>query len=341
MHITTIRQDNSSGTIDDLNCENIINIYKMIIPEEIEELYVRMTNVIDKYTLVHRNSKDWMDFKKKISSLVRRRDRHNQIEKELQEKIAILSRQEETNPNIYDEIILLSEKAKNEYFAAKKAEEEIEETKKSFNGDIKETASDTKIYLGEITELLQTIKDHKFDIDSIDLEKYINIIDSFNVDDKQKKLLKSVLSSYISLRISIFRKMKELAQIIVSAYEENTYLDLNMLSKENEQYLIALIAGDINIGDATFESSLRSISPAPLNAEKLNNEAITMKIVSNYLDNGILDIHQMIGLQNTLIEPEYEKVLSRLKTIKNAEKNDTVNDEIISEENTYEVGKRR
>lgn len=341
MHITTIRQDNSSGTIDDLNCENILNIYKMIIPEEIEELYVRMTNVIDKYTLVHRNSKDWMDFKKKISSLVRRRDRHNQIEKELQEKIAILSRQEEINPNIYDEIILLSEKAKNEYFAAKKAEEEIEETKKSFNGDIKETASDTKIYLGEITELLQTIKDQKFDIDSIDLEKYINIIDSFNVDDKQKKLLKSVLSSYISLRISIFRKMKELAQIIVSAYEQNTYLDLNMLSKENEKYLIALIAGDINIGDTSFESSLRSISSAPLNAEKLNSEAITMKIVSNYLDNGILDINQMIGLQNTLIEPVYEKVISRLKTIKNAEKNDTVNDEILSEENTYEVGKRR
>lgn len=331
MQKTIVKQKTSVKTNDDLSYENLINIYKMLIPDEIEESYVKMTSIIEKYIGVHRNSKDWTSFKKKISALVSKRNEHVQTEKELQEKIAELTKKGPEDPRVYDEIILLTEQAKKEHIEAKKAERQIEDLKKSFSDDSKETVIDTKAYVGEIKELLETIKAQNFDVENLDLETYLNIIDSFNIDDKQKELLKNTLSSYVSLRTSIFAKMEKLAQLIIDSYEKLTYLDLNMLTAENETYLIALTAGDINIGEILQESGLRSISSNPLYVEKENNQALTMKIVSDYINNGILDKNQVAELQSTSMDYEYKNILSILQNARSIEDDNTMEDESISE----------
>ena len=305
---TKIKSEGGITSGSDKYLAQIIDLYRKIIPEELEQAYIDLAILLDNYLKHCMQIKHMNETKTKVTSTmptdIKNMQEHREREGKITEQIKSLTDQLKENSSIelYEEIIKLASSAEQEHREIIILKSQIDEQQLSSDNLPDEANLQTQLEAleSQITNQMNIIKNmHLMDprlLNYKQLTEYIDSIEQIEVGPSEKEALKKRLSSFVRLRIAEFKTMDEFEAQLQKHFREHKPMDPEEETAEKYSFLTSLIALDsIHLGDSTFMSDLRilldrNIRASDLAIDLFNKKTEAMSATAEYLYSGKIDV---------------------------------------------------
>lgn len=293
MKKTTITPSITEKSQGDINYEWLISIYNQIAPEQIEEAYVTLDELIVRYNRSISRIQEIKGESRTLRGLKRQKGEAESAELEARRAImeAASTLDSDTSLKGINTILDLISTVQESKIKAQQLSKEIDEIAPKVGIEVLEEAEKTRdMIVAEMAEQMRKMSAQGITADNIgDVERYLPLIDSFDAPDHLKNMYKKILKSYVNLRMQVFKHEEEIVSSILEAQAAHEELpDL----KKQEKYSVYAFASSVNIGEYPTDSRYRHLDrETPLQAfPYANAEIAVMELAAGYLETGEIDM---------------------------------------------------
>ena len=308
-------QDTSSLGRDYSECEEFINICTSAFPTAIELPYTELANYFLDYAVssgkvsdyssgLDSQAKDMSELRTSVAGLS---TREQQVLDSLRSLLSHYDNEKKLSPDVWKSLQQLA----NAGFATSK-ERDVKTTNLNLDTnhymdqsiDASKQQEQIKESVVGMQKDLDTIQALDMDgqrrIDRVEVtQKHFDRIDAIpNISSEQKDILKSMLVSYVGMRVESFKAVEDLAHRAVNAYQHGKILDIHFSDSElRDKYLVAMNGLD-ELSSSFSEDLYGMINPTVYAARKENFQAdiMTMNMFRDYQKNGYVDKKEAFNL---------------------------------------------
>ena len=307
--------DTSSFGRDYSECEEFVNICTSAFPASIEVPYTELANYFLDYAIssgkvsdyssrLDSQAKDMSELRNSVAGLT---TREQQVLDSIRSLLLHKKKKKKLSPDVWKSLQQLASAG----FATSK-ERDVKSTNLSMDtnqymdqsldaGNQQEVMRNSIAGMQQSLDAIQQLDiDGQRRIDRVEVsERHMERIDAIpNISSEQKETLKSMLVSYVGMRVESFKAVEDLAHKAVDYYQRGEILDIHFSDSEyRDKYLIAMKGLD-ELSSSFSEDLYGMINPTVYAARKENFQAdiMAMNMFRDYQKNGFVDKNETFNL---------------------------------------------